>query len=186
MQYTTRIDTPLGDVLAASDGSAITGLWFEGQRRFARTLEEPHETRDDLPAFAELRAWLRTYFEGADPGPVPRCAPKGTAFQLAVWGQLAKVPYGTTTTYGELGSRVARELGKDTWSARAVGGAVGRNPISILLPCHRVVGSDGSLTGYAGGIERKVALLRLEGADMDGLRVPKEEAPGMPEARQAR
>ncbi|MGI6590926.1 MAG: methylated-DNA--[protein]-cysteine S-methyltransferase [Eggerthellaceae bacterium] len=164
MQYTTCIPNPLKTLVAASDGTAITGLWFEGQKHFGRTLGTTHEQHDDLPVFDELRAWLATYFEGRDPGPVPPCKPEGTAFQRAVWQQLEKIPYGTLTTYSELGHRAARETGESAWNARAVGSAVGRNPICILLPCHRVVGSNGSLTGYAGGIDTKAALLELEGA----------------------
>ena len=173
MSYVTRIETPLKPLLAASDGEAVVGLWFEGQSHFASTLGEEREPADDLPVFEALRSWLATYFEGRDPGPIPPCSPRGTAFRLAVWGELAKVPYGTTVTYGELGSRVARALGRDSWSARAIGGAVGHNPVSILLPCHRVIGADGSLVGYAGGVETKLALLSLEGVDVSRLRSPR-------------
>lgn len=176
MHYVTRIETPLGRLVAASDGVAVVGLWFEGQAHFGATLDETRERADDLPVFEDLRRWLNTYFEGRDPGPHPACSPKGTPFRLAVWRELAKVPYGSTVTYGELGRRVAHELGRDSWSARAVGGAVGHNPISILLPCHRVVGADGSLTGYAGGVETKAALLALEGVDVGGLRLPRDSA----------
>lgn len=170
MDYRDTIASPLGDIMAASDGEALIGLWLEGQRHFAATLGEA-EQRSDLPVFEETRAWLARYFEGRDPGALPPTRPRGTAFRQAVWRQLAAVPYGQLVTYGELGRRVEAETGKRT-SARAVGGAVGRNPISIILPCHRVVGSTGSLTGYAGGVDKKVALLKLEGVDVAGLRMP--------------
>lgn len=164
------IASPLGDITVASDGEALIGLWLEGQQHFASTLGEVEE-RGDLPVFDETREWLARYFEGRDPGALPPTRPRGTAFRQAVWRQLAAIPYGRLVTYGELGRRVEAETGRRT-SARAIGGAVGRNPISIILPCHRVVGSNGSLTGYAGGIDKKIALLKLEGVDVAGFRMP--------------
>jgi methylated-DNA-[protein]-cysteine S-methyltransferase len=156
---TCTVPTPLGPVTAAADARSLTGLWFIGQKHYPADAES--WTADPRhPLFEALRAWLDFYFAGQDPGPRPPLAPQGTAFQLAVWERLLAVPRGRVTTYGQ----IAADLGRPATSARAVGGAVGRNPVSILIPCHRVVGSDGRLTGYAGGLERKAALLRLESA----------------------
>ncbi len=156
MEYTSRFSSPLGGILAAADELGVTGLWFEGQKYFAQGLAE--DCREgDLPVFDQVGRWLEAYFSGSRPRELPPLHPKGTGFQQKVWAALAAIPYGETVTYGEL----ARRLGGQT-SARAVGGAVGRNRISLLIPCHRVVGAVGSLTGYAGGVERKAALLRLE------------------------
>ena len=166
MTYSTRLASPLGPLALASDGEAVTGLWLEGQKYFAAGLAAEPEERPDLPVFRKAAAWLDAYFEERELPPLPPLAPKGSAFRQRVWELLLGIPFGTTTTYGALAS----ELGS---SPRAVGSAVGRNPISILIPCHRVVGADGSLTGYAGGVEKKRALLELEGADLSGLYTPK-------------
>ena len=155
MDYTYSFDTPLGEVLLASDGERLTGLWFRGQKHERAGLSAGQEARE-LPVFAQTRRWLALYFAGREPGPTPPLAPRGTAFQQRVWERLLRIPRGETLCYGEL----ARELG--CASPRAVGQAVGRNPISILIPCHRVTGAGGRLTGYAGGLWRKEALLRLE------------------------
>ncbi|MGI6217106.1 MAG: methylated-DNA--[protein]-cysteine S-methyltransferase [Coriobacteriales bacterium] len=170
MEYTTRYESPVGVLTMASDGEALTGLWLEGQKYFELGIEE-HEEKDDLSIFDEARSWLDIYFEGKDPGKIPATNPRGTEFRKLVWKELERIPYGQLTTYGELKKRVELQTGGRS-SARAVGGAVGHNPISILVPCHRVVGSNGSLTGYAGGIDRKIALLELEGVDVDKLKVP--------------
>ena len=163
----------LGDLTIASDGEAIVGLWIEGQKYFAGKVAGNLQRRDDLPVFAQVRAWLDRYFDG-DPRPVAtlHLKPGGTPFQQRVWKLLADIPYGELRTYAELAAQIACDCGGKA-SARAVGTANGRNPISIILPCHRVIGSDGSLTGYAGGIARKVWLLEHEGADLTGLYVPK-------------
>ena len=157
MDYLTTLDSPLGELILASDGLALTGLWFRGQKHEGAGLSAETETRE-LPVFAETRHWLASYFAGREPDFTPPLAPRGSAFQRQVWQRLREIPRGQTITYGEL----ARELG--CASARAVGQAVGRNPISLLIPCHRVLGTGGRLTGYAGGLARKEALLRLEGA----------------------
>lgn len=175
MVYSTVYSHPeLGDLTIASDGNALTGLWLEGQKYFASKVAGNLETCDDLPVFAQARTWLDRYFAG-DPLPVATLPlnPSGTAFQLRVWKMLAAIPYGELRTYADLAAQITREDGGKKASARAVGTANGRNPLSIILPCHRAVGSDGSLTGYAGGIERKVWLLKHEGVDMTGLYVPK-------------
>ena len=163
----------LGDLTIASDGEAIVGLWIEGQKYFAGKVAGNLQRRDGLPVFAQVRAWLDRYFDG-DPLPVATLPlkPGGTPFQQRVWKLLADIPYGKLRTYAELAAQIACDCGGKA-SARAVGTANGRNPISLILPCHRVIGSDGSLTGYAGGIARKVWLLEHEGANLTGLYVPK-------------
>lgn len=171
MDYLLTMDSPVGPVTVASDDEAIIGLWLEGQKYFEATLEAAEE-RPDLPVLAEARAWLERYFAGDDPGALPPVSPRGTAFQQRVWAQLAEIPYGQLTTYGQIARHLEEQTGART-SARAVGSAVGRNPISIILPCHRVVGSTGSLTGYAGGLQKKIALLRIEGVDVEALSTPK-------------
>ena len=159
--YKTDIPTPLGTVTAFADSQGLTGLYFKENMtvEIPRKLTDLSELRDDADYFLSLRRWLADYFSGSDrPIDFP-LVPEGTPFQRQVWERLRSIPYGKTCTYGE----IAREMGK-TMSAQAVGGAVGRNPLMLLIPCHRVVGSNGSLTGYAGGIERKKALLEREGA----------------------
>ncbi len=159
MDYTCSYDSPLGSITLAGDGEALIGLWFDGQKHFAHRLSPAFEEKS-LPVFDETRRWLELYFAGQIPDFTPKLAPRGTAFQQAVWEKLGTIPYGKTSTYGEL----ARDLG--CASARAVGGAVGRNPISLLIPCHRVLGAGGRLTGYAGGLSRKQWLLALEGIEL--------------------
>lgn len=161
MQYTTIYASPLGAITLASDGAALTGLWFQGQKYEARGLDREHAARS-LPVFDVARRWLDIYFSGAAPDFTPPLRFYGTAFQQAVWRLLTDIPYGETSSYGALARRLAAAQGRERVSARAVGGAVGKNPISIIVPCHRVLGADGALTGYAGGLDRKTALLRLE------------------------
>ena len=162
--------TPLGEVLLAASGTALTGLWFTWQKHFARTLPRPLPPPGDSPALNAAKHWLTAYFAGKRPSPTElELAPGGTPFQLAVWHVLLGIPYGTVTSYGEVAQETARLLGRKTWPARAAGVAVGRNPVSIVIPCHRVIGADGALTGYAGGLERKMALLKLEGVDLHDL-----------------
>ena len=171
MLYTKSITSPLGPLFLASDGTAITGLWLEHQKYFGSTLTGTPEECPNLLVFKEAEAWLAAYFAKASLPALPLLEPKGSSFQQAVWKLLSEIPYGTVTTYGEL-ARKLRENGIPA-SPQAVGGAVGHNPISILIPCHRVVGSSGSLTGYAGGVAKKQFLLELEGVDMTKLFVPK-------------
>ncbi|WP_302816269.1 methylated-DNA--[protein]-cysteine S-methyltransferase [Selenomonas flueggei] len=159
MTYAAYYFSPLGRIVLMSDGTALTELDFaEGVPKASAV-----HTQKDLPVFREVCRWLDVYFAGRDPGALPPLAPHGTAFQQAVWNILRGIPYGTTTTYGGIAARIAAARG-GRMSAQAVGGAVGRNPISILIPCHRVIGTDGSLTGYAGGLDKKEYLLELEGA----------------------
>lgn len=161
MEYISHYASPLGGITMAGSDAALTGLWFDGQKYFAATLEGGSEAKQ-LPIFEETARWLDLYFQGKDPGFLPPLSFKGTEFQRTVWELLLAIPYGKTTTYGELAKAVAAEKGLPHMSAQAVGGAVGRNPISLIVPCHRVVGTDGRLTGYAGGLDRKARLLKLE------------------------
>jgi methylated-DNA-[protein]-cysteine S-methyltransferase len=157
MTYIHLYASPLGGITLASDGEALIGLWFEGQRHFGAGLDG-EQVEKPLPVFDQAERWLKLYFSGGRPDFTPPLRPRGTAFQEAVWRRLLAIPYGCTAAYGE----IAASLGLPPGAARAVGGAVGRNPISLIIPCHRVVGTNGNLTGYAGGIERKKRLLELE------------------------
>ena len=160
MIYTAHYTSPLGGITLASDGIALTGLYFDGEPG-CPPCDAAH--KKDLPVFGEAMRWLDLYFAGKEPDFMPALAPAGTPFQQAVWAILQTIPYGETTTYGAIAHRLEEDTGK-RMSAQAVGGAVGRNPISILIPCHRVIGADGRLTGYAGGLDKKTYLLRLEGS----------------------
>lgn len=161
MQYISHYASPLGSMLLAADDAGLTGLWFEGQRHFARGLETAHEERT-LPLLDEAKRWLDQYFSSREPDFTPSLYLLGTAFEREVWAILRAIPYGRTTTYGEIAAQLAKRRGLAHMSAQAVGSAVGRNPISVIVPCNRVLGADGSLTGYAGGLERKRRLLALE------------------------
>ncbi len=174
MWYVNHYESPLGGILLAADETGLTGLWFEGQKYYARTLEPKHEERDH-PVFGETKKWLDIYFSGQEPDFMPAVHMIGTEFQIMVWEILRQIPYGEVITYGDIARRIAERKGLGHMSAQAAGGAVGHNKISIIVPCHRVVGADGNLTGYAGGLDRKMKLLELEKADMDGLFVPKKE-----------
>ncbi|UEA32110.1 methylated-DNA--[protein]-cysteine S-methyltransferase [Granulicatella elegans] len=159
--FESRIQTPLGEVRLRSDGNSLTGLWFVGQVNDAKDNHDI-EIKDDLPIFGQVESWLENYFSGKQiPITIP-LKPKGTVFQERVWQLLQEIPYGETMTYGEMAQRMAKEKGVETYSAQAVGQAVGKNPISVFIPCHRVIGKNGALTGYAGGVHRKEQLLNLE------------------------
>lgn len=175
MTYTSRYASPLGDIILACDEDALIGLWFNGQKYCGSTL--PAGTQEqERPLLREVKEWLDIYFSGRQPDFLPPLRYDATPFRKAVCDIMRTIPYGQTMTYGEIAARMARQRGLEKMSAQAVGGAVGRNPISLMIPCHRVVGTNGSLTGYAGGIRRKVKLLELEHADMTGLFVPKRGA----------
>ena len=163
--------SPLGNILLAADETGLVGLWFEGQKYFANTLPAEHRTRT-TPILAEAVRWLDLYFAGQVPDFTPPLHPAGSGFQQSVWKILLTIPYGQTITYGDIARRLAVQQGGRV-SAQAVGGAVGHNQVSIIIPCHRVVGTNGSLTGYAGGIDKKIKLLELEHADMRQFFVPK-------------
>lgn len=172
MTYTQHYDSPLGGILLAADDVGLTGLWFDGQKYFARGLSNERIVQE-TSVLAEAKRWLDIYFTGKKPDFTPPLHPIGSAFRRSVWEILLQIPYGQTTTYGEIARQLAKKQGLDRMSAQAVGGAVGHNEISIIIPCHRVVGADGSLTGYAGGIGKKEKLLELERADMSRVFVPK-------------
>lgn len=157
MDYTAQYQSPLGGIMMASDGKALIGIWFEGQKYFGDVLATEHEASPDLPIFAEVRRWLDCYFIGKDPGFMPPIKLRGSDFRKRVWQVLLTIPYGQTITYAAIACKVGCK------SAQAIGGAVGHNPLSLIIPCHRVIGSNGSLTGYAGGIDRKLRLLQMEG-----------------------
>ena len=163
--------SPLGGVTLAGCGDALVGLWFDGQKYFASALAHEHEERE-LPVFDEARRWLECYFSGKAPDFTPPLLLRGSPFQREVWEVLLTIPRGQTMTYGAIAETLANRRGRSRGGAQAVGGAVGRNPVSLIVPCHRVVGADGSLTGYAGGIEKKRRLLALEGADLSHFYVP--------------
>ena len=172
MVYTCHYESPLGGILLAADEVGLTGLWFDGQKYFARDLPAEHTERN-TPLLLKAGRWLDIYFTGREPDFMPPLHPVGSAFRQSVWEILLQIPYGQTTTYGEIARQLAERQGGVRVSAQAVGGAVGHNEISIIIPCHRVVGTGGSLTGYAGGIDKKIKLLELEHADMRRFFVPK-------------
>ncbi len=172
MQYVNRYQSPIGKILLAADDTGLTGLWFEGQKYFGLYLDKEHEERE-LPVFEQAKQWLDVYFSGREPDFKVPLHFIGTDFQKEVWEILYSIPYGQTTTYGEIAKQLAAKRGLEHMSAQAVGGAVSHNEISILVPCHRVVGTNGSLTGYAGGIDKKIALLKLEGALKEEYFVPR-------------
>ncbi len=161
MQYINHYSSPLGEILLAADDTGLTGLWFRGQKYFARGLEKEHKECPQ-PVLDQAKGWLDHYFSGREPDFRPLLHLRGTPFQRQVWTILLTIPYGQTTTYGTIAARIAGLRGLSPMSSQAVGSAVGHNPISIIVPCHRVLGADGSLTGYAGGIEKKLWLLEHE------------------------
>ena len=171
MTFVQDYASPLGNILLAGDVAGLTGLWFYGQKYFAAALPAAH-IRQETPVLAETRRWLNLYFAGRVPDFTPPLHPAGSAFRRAVWDILLQIPYGETTTYGAIAKQLAAQQGCGV-SAQAVGGAVGHNAVSIIIPCHRVVGTNGNLTGYAGGIDRKIQLLTLEHADTSRLSVPR-------------
>ena len=164
MMYTLHYDSPLGGILLAADDVGLTGLWFDGELYFAEGLDLGH-TAQKTPILQQAERWLKVYFSGREPGFTPPLHPMGSSFRQAVWELLLQIPYGQTTTYGALAKQLAKKQGRPRMSAQAVGGAVGHNRIAILIPCHRVVGTNGSLTGYAGGVEKKMRLLTLENSE---------------------
>lgn len=172
MIYTYYYNSPLGRITMASDGDYLIGLWFDGQKYYADSIKGEHIEKS-LPIFTEVTKWLDIYFSGKEPDFTPPLLMKTTSFRKAVWEVMLTIPYGKTMTYGEIANIIAKEKGIEKMSAQAVGGAVSHNSISIIIPCHRVVGTNGSLTGYAGGIDKKIQLLKLEKTDMKNLFIPK-------------
>lgn len=171
MEYIYHYKSPLGGITMASDGRSLIGLWFDGQKYFADVLGGEYEERK-LPVFEATTGWLDIYFSGKEPDYTPPLFMKTSDFRKEVWEILLTIPYGHTMTYGEIAKKIAAKKGLSKMSAQAVGGAVGHNSISLVIPCHRVVGTNGSLTGYAGGIQKKRALLELENADIKNFFIP--------------
>ena len=161
MFYTFRYRSPLGSIILAGDGEALTGLWFDGQKYVPRRIIS-ESTEAELPVFTQTVKWLDIYFSGIAPDFTPPIRLNTTPFRRAVYEILLTIQFGQTMTYGGIADIIAEQKGIARMSARAVGGAVGHNPIAIIIPCHRVIGADGSLTGYAGGLDRKIKLLEYE------------------------
>ena len=172
MQYTSKYKSPLGEIMMAADEKELTGLWFVGQKYFASYLDKENEEKE-IPVLKDTKKWLDIYFSGKEPNFKLPLTFTGTDFQNKVWEILCSIPYGKTMTYGEIANILANRNGLERMSAQAIGGAVGKNTISIIVPCHRVVGSNGSLTGYAGGISKKIELLKLEKGYKDEFFIPK-------------
>ncbi|MDR2019025.1 MAG: methylated-DNA--[protein]-cysteine S-methyltransferase [Syntrophobacterales bacterium] len=173
MYYSTTYQSLIGTYTLACAGKNLVGLWLEGQKYYGATIPEKIAEKDDIPIFIAVKNWLDRYFAGEKPAisELP-LAPIGGEFRQSVWGILCEIPYGEVVTYGEIAKKMAAKMNKVNMSSQAIGGAVGHNPISIIIPCHRVVGTNGSLTGYAGGVRKKVKLLELEGVDMSRLFIP--------------
>lgn len=172
MTYIYHYDSLIGKITIASDGEALIGLWFDGQKYFADTVQGTCMEKS-LPIFDDTTKWLDIYFGGKQPDFTPNIKILATPFRKVIAEIMLTIPYGKTMTYGEIAKKAGAQMGIEKMSAQAVGGAVGHNPISLIIPCHRVVGTSGSLTGYAGGIDKKISLLKLEKADMSNLFVPK-------------
>jgi methylated-DNA-[protein]-cysteine S-methyltransferase len=167
MMYSVWYDSPLGRLFLVSDETHLIGLWFEGQKYFVSSLTDEIINKPNLPIFSTTQSWLDDYFSGKKPSISDlSLAPAGSEFRTEVWNILCSIPYGQTITYGKIAKMMAQRMKKPGMSSQAIGGAVGHNPISIIIPCHRVVGAKGKLTGYAGGIEKKIKLLELEQATM--------------------
>ena len=170
-EYVHYYQSPLGKILMTSNGNALTRLWFEGQKYSCENLRNTFEFKE-LPVFEQTDHWLDLYFDGKEPDFIPPLYLDATPFRRAVWDILLTIPYGCTTTYGEIAKQLARQKGTVKMSAQAVGGAVGHNPISLIIPCHRVIGANGNLTGYAGGIDKKIQLLTIEKVDISSHYIP--------------
>ena len=174
MTYTDSYWSPLGRILLASNGTELTGLWFEGQKYFGSSLQNRYEQKN-LPILKETKRWLDLYFCGSVPDFTPPLSMETTPFRKSVWELLRTIPYGQTCTYKEIALKLAAQRGLQQLSAQAVGNAVGHNAISLIIPCHRVIGADGNLTGYAGGIDKKIQLLTLEHADLSSFSLSKQK-----------
>lgn len=171
MLYYKKVTSPLGEITLRSDGEALTGLWFADDKHYgAKDIDGA--VLADLDVFMQAEAWLAEYFAGREPKVSVPLKLQGSEFQMQVWRLLQDIPYGGLVTYGDIAKKIAAQKGLARMSAQAVGGAVGHNPLCIIVPCHRVVGANGSLTGYGGGMWRKVRLLELEKVDMSKLTVP--------------
>lgn len=171
MLYYKKAASPLGEITLRSDGEALTGLWFAEDKHYGAK-DIAGAALADLDVFMQAEAWLAEYFAGREPKVSVPLKLQGSEFQMQVWRLLQDIPYGRLVTYGDIAKKIAAQKGVARMSAQAVGGAVGHNPLCIIVPCHRVVGANGSLTGYGGGMWRKVRLLELEKVDMSKLTVP--------------
>lgn len=174
MYYKTHYHSPIGELVIVSDENSIVGLWIEGQKYFFDVLKEKKVSSNQIDILKKAKEWLDRYFDLKEPdiNELP-LSPIGGEFRQKVWKILCEIPYGEIMTYGEIAKRIAKEMNKKSMSAQAIGNAVGHNPISIIIPCHRVVGSNGNLTGYAGGIDKKIQLLELENVEMKQFYIPK-------------
>lgn len=175
MYYSTNYASPVGNITLASHQNKLVGVWIEGQKYFGDMAVKKWQEQANLAIFNQTKHWLDDYFAGKNPAinQLP-LAPKGTPFRYLVWDILCKIPYGQLITYGDIAKQIASALNKQQMSSQAVGGAVGHNPISIIIPCHRVIGTNGNLTGYAGGIDKKIKLLEIEGVDTSNLTLPRQ------------
>ena len=173
MNYSARYASPFGEMIMISRGGKLAELWFAGEKYSCEPDPGSFVKPQESEILQKTAEWLDLYFAGKAPSAwqLP-LAPEGSGFRRIVWDILLEIPYGKVTTYGDVAKEAAKRMGKKSMSAQAVGGAVGHNPISVIIPCHRVIGSNGSLTGYAGGIDKKIALLQLEGVDMSDMFVP--------------
>ena len=174
MYYSTIYSSPIGTITLACYNNNLVGLWTKGQKYHGDTIPEAMSENNDIAIFSTAKKWLDRYFAGKKPDitELP-LAPIGGEFRQSVWSILCEIPYGKVITYGDIAKKISAKTGRENMSNQAVGGAVGHNPISIIIPCHRVVGSNGSLTGFSGGVQMKMKLLELEGVDMSGLFIPK-------------
>lgn len=172
MHYTSMYQSPVGEILLAADDIGVVGVWFKDEKYYAYCLDKENEPKE-TPVIKELKQWLDVYFSGEKPDFEPPIHMIGTPFRIEVWTILHQIPYGTTTTYNEIAKQIAKNRGLERMSAQAVGTAVGKNNINLIVPCHRVIGTNNSLTGYAGGIDKKITFLKLEGAFKDEYFVPK-------------
>ncbi len=176
MVYLGYCESPVGKLTMASRDNKLIGLWIKGQKCYLGDLNCPVREDSDIEIFEKTRDWLDRYFKGKKPSIKELdLAPEGSEFRRNVWKLLCEIPYGEVTTYGELAKKMAKLMNRDAIFPKAIGGAVSHNPIAIIIPCHRVIGADGNLTGYAAGIKKKIKLLRLEHVDMTKFHIPKEE-----------
>lgn len=173
MIYQVHYDSPIGGILLASDEEGLTGLWFDGEKYYPSKEGVENMKEEENTILTETKRWLDIYFTGVNPDFIPPLHPIGSIFRKYVWDILLEIPYGETITYGSIAKELEKKLGYKKMSAQAVGGAVGHNEISIIIPCHRVVGTNGNLTGYAGSIDKKIKLLELEHVDLSKFFVPK-------------
>lgn len=174
MVYITDYKSPVGKLLIASKENKLIGLWIEGQKYYLNEIDDEVQEKENEETLFKTKKWLDRYFNGENPKISElKLNPSGSEFRQNVWKLLCQIPYGKVTTYGEIAKKMAKIMNKEKMSAQAVGGAIGHNPIAIIIPCHRVVGTNGNLTGYAGGIDKKIKLLELEKVDMSNLYLPK-------------